>query len=247
MQHSDKGFNFREISLPEFFIPGKSKEKYSEQEKLQLKFESLFRRYQQEKQALEKKGEEEKKKAYAQGLEEGRREGEKLGFQSAKNQMDQAVADLQKNVRQVIQAVLRKESEILHQAEIQVTELGLQIASKVICEEIRIRPETIRSVVKKALSLVQDKDKITVQIHPEDYLLLEKDQDFWMPVTLEFKNVILEKNPRLERGGCLIETAAGNVDARRDVQISNLAETLHRVVEEAWQGESPQLPDAQKN
>ena len=90
--------------------------------------------------------------------------------------------------------------------------MALEVAKKIIHREIRADEEIIQTLVKVALSHVAEKCPVTVRLCPSDYdFLLERRAALSQE---EGRDIVLVADKSIERGGCLIQTACGDIDAR---------------------------------
>lgn len=86
-----------------------------------------------------------------------------------------------------------------------------QIARQVVRTELRTHPELVAVVAREAVaSLLLSARHVTLQVHPDDLpLVLQGASD-----ELERRGARAVANPTLARGGCLVESDVGAVDAQ---------------------------------
>lgn len=90
-----------------------------------------------------------------------------------------------------------------------VLELACELARQVLRQELSVKPETLRPVIREALGLLAIENKsAVVRLHPADLEVLEA------AVRAEFANLSLTllADATLTRGGCVIEAAGTVVD-----------------------------------
>jgi flagellar assembly protein FliH len=81
----------------------------------------------------------------------------------------------------------------------------------VVRSELVVRPELVVQVAQDAVNAVlMSARTITVHVNPEDHALIS----LGAADVLEARDARLVSQPGVERGGCLIESDAGTVDAR---------------------------------
>lgn len=85
-------------------------------------------------------------------------------------------------------------------------------------------PEGVRAVVAQAISHARQQEKLIVRVPVADYRLLIDD----LPATnpLARPGIELRPDPQLAEGGCIIETDAGQLDARLSTQLAALRVVL---------------------
>ena len=93
-------------------------------------------------------------------------------------------------------------------------------------EELRLRPEHIQSVVERELARVRRARSVELRLHPADLELMPS--SIALSERAELRGTLtFTPDPALERGGCVLVTNLGEVDARLETRLS-LALTLLR-------------------
>jgi flagellar assembly protein FliH len=112
-------------------------------------------------------------------------------------------------------------------AEPVAVELALRLAAKVLAGELEARPERVLDVVRGALRRLTDPLPATLLVNPEDAELVRASiADFSVEHGGELS---VREERRVERGGCVVQTQAGELDA----QISAQLERATKVVAQA--------------
>ncbi len=92
-----------------------------------------------------------------------------------------------------------------------VARISTQLARQVVRSELMVRPELVVQVATDAVNAVlMSARTITVHVNPEDHALIS----LGAADALEARDARLVSTPTVDRGGCLIESDAGTVDAR---------------------------------
>ena len=98
------------------------------------------------------------------------------------------------------------------QVEREVVKLAVEVAKKIVHREVHADPDIIQTLVRVALGHVAEKSALTVHLNPVDYnYLLEQRAELSQN---EGRDIALLADKSVERGGCLIQTECGDVDAR---------------------------------
>lgn len=173
--------------------------------------------------------EEVEQQAYCRGFDDGVRsgveQGEKAGAEAALKRLSQAL-DACQCLAGELEGLRRKAALEL---ETEIVQLSLAIARKIVCRETRIAPETVAGVVRQALARIEQAGRVTIRLHPEDLNII---RELSPPLTAGRPDAGLtqfEADEAITRGGCLILTDSGEVDARIERQL--------QVVEEAFRAE----------
>jgi flagellar biosynthesis/type III secretory pathway protein FliH len=104
--------------------------------------------------------------------------------------------------------------EMLRGASESIVEIALAVARRLVGEELALRPERVREIVDEAIERVRRAKGARVRVHPEDAQQL---------VDL---HVHIVEDDSITRGGCLVESELGDVDARLEVRLEALGRAL---------------------
>jgi flagellar assembly protein FliH len=153
--------------------------------------------------------------------ERGRLDGEKnLG-----EQMLQQRNELLELHQGVVESLRRAVSEVIQQTENTLMQIALECARKIVAG-IPISPELVEAVVREALTQTKETAEILVQLHPDDLLLLRKNQSPILQGLPEAGPLKFIGSSEISRGGCLVQTRFGLLDARRETKIEQLRESI---------------------
>ena len=113
-------------------------------------------------------------------------------------------------------------ARLVYQTERQVVQLALAIARRVILREVTLDPDLVGAITHVALERLGDASPATIRLNPEDYAAVSAHRgEHWAGT-----NVSVVPDPALPRGGCLVESAFGVVDASVDAQLGELETAL---------------------
>lgn len=104
--------------------------------------------------------------------------------------------------------------EALAEAEASIVPLAVAIARRLVGEELALAPERIGGIVQEALARARNVSRVRIRVHPDD------------AAQLEDRGLKILRDPAIERGGCLVETDRGIVDARLETRIEALAQAI---------------------
>jgi len=107
-----------------------------------------------------------------------------------------------------------------------VVALALDVARKVIHREIGQSPEIVAEICSRALTRLVSARALEVRIHPEDLPVVEDRREVLAANAVAGANLEFVADWSVERGGCVIESESGRVDARLDTQLAALEKAL---------------------
>jgi len=158
------------------------------------------------------------KRAAEEGYEKGYRDGLQKGRQQG---LDTSSQIIEEAVRIRQRAVNEKEKTV-REAEHRIVEIILEIAKKVLGEQVRVDKEAILGPVQKALEKCSFSRKVTMRVAPEDYETVSLSKNKLM---LEMEGVsefeIMMENT-LSPGSCVLETEAGYINSGVEVQLERI-------------------------
>lgn len=159
-----------------------------------------------------------KERAYQEGYEAGFREGLAQGKAAAQEILARAQAVLLEAEAERKSTINRLEKELL--------ELAQEIARRIVAAELKVNREVVLAILKEALTLVRDRPYVLVLVHPDDLAICQEARAQFEALLPE--NAVLRILPdlRVERGGCLIDTGEGVVDATLGSRWAMLLEEL---------------------
>ena len=153
--------------------------------------------------------------------ERGRRDGEK----ALSEQLLQQRSELLELHRGVVESLRTTVPRLAREAEGALIELALEAAKKVVANA-PISQASVEAVVQEALSQLEDKAEITVQLHPDDLALLRKHKSPILEDASDTGPVRFTSSTEVTRGGCLVQTRFGLLDARRETKLEQLRQSL---------------------
>jgi flagellar assembly protein FliH len=117
-------------------------------------------------------------------------------------------------------ANLRK--QIFTASEREVIKLSLEIARKVVKREVTIDEEVILALVKVALNRLGEESVMTIRVSPRDYQSILRYSNSQGKTSPLHAGITLVEDAMISRGGCLVETEAGIIDARIEEQFREI-------------------------
>ena len=157
--------------------------------------------------------------AKEQGSREGYDAGYQDGLKTAQEEQRQAILEANAQAEKTIADAKADKLNYLVEAEGQIADLVLDIANKILPQHFIDVPQVILPLVRKAIMKIKDQPEVIIRVSPDQYdlLLLAKN---------EFKSLLegqgtleVKSDESLSISDCVLESPAGNVDARLSVQL----------------------------
>lgn len=172
--------------------------------------------------------------AEAAGREAGLAAGRKDGYAAARREADaQALAEAQGELQQLgqalsqaLQAFEAQRQHLLARAEAGLIELALAIAKRV-CKHVAEHDASVARANARALvEIVREQRGATLHLHPADHETLSAILPEDAKQLNALLSVALTADPQVDRGGCVLRTEVGVLDARIATQIDRVAAAL---------------------
>lgn len=187
------------------------------------------------RQAAVKDGEQLKREAYSQGYSAGEENGYKEGYQSGYGKGKAAATEECKNgtlmLNKVIDDLKNYRIEILNEAQGDIIKMALTVAERILHKEIMTDPRSVVSVVKNAIGKVSFKKQFVVHVNPLDIDVLQQSSAEIAALLDSVDSLKFRPNPKIEPGGCVIQTESGSVDAQVDRQFAELKDQVLAAVD----------------
>jgi type III secretion system HrpE/YscL family protein len=112
--------------------------------------------------------------------------------------------------------------------ESELMRLSVKISEKIIGEELLTRPETILSIVREALHSIRHERSVTIQVNPQEVEEVRRQINRLQDVLGPGRQLQVVADSSVTRGGCLVESELGVIDARLETQLKCLEDALSR-------------------
>ncbi|HEV8541896.1 MAG TPA: FliH/SctL family protein [Verrucomicrobiae bacterium] len=148
----------------------------------------------------------------------------RAGFEAGQKALGEQLVEQRKQLLDLQNGVLRSIQQalpsVIAECEESVVLLAIESAKRVL-GALPITSQVVESTVKQGLAELQQTAEYEVRLHPEDLSLLEKAHSGVLPAP-ENKDVKFTPDSSILRGGCMIQTRHGSIEATRDKMFEKL-------------------------
>ena len=116
--------------------------------------------------------------------------------------------------------------EVIAVVEGRAVELGIMLAEKILATSLELDPRRMLAVVEGALRHLVDADEVVLEVNPADVPLLQAEVATLDATVGGPKSIVVSGERRVGRGGCVVRTREGEIDARLETQLERAAEIL---------------------
>lgn len=173
----------------------------------------------EELESLKVSIEEKRETAKKEGFEEGYNEG----LTDAKNETIGKLESLEK----LIESISSARQESIAAREDELVEIVYAAVTKLLGNILNTKDGVV-AAIRNVSQYVNKRDKLVFRVSEKDYQLL-KDIDKRSLIVGDAKEINVIADQHVQLGGCIVETTAGSLDSRLEVQLKNLMETLKTV------------------
>ena len=156
-------------------------------------------------------------------------DGKQQGMSEAKNQMLEQLQKTTERCNALLEAATSEARKIVLGADNQIVELVLAITRKIIYDELEERPEVILGIVRAALERVSDQNHINIHVSLDDYESILQARNELQSIVGSEQILTVTADTVLTRGGCMIETSFGTVEAGVDTQLDSIRRALQGI------------------
>jgi len=166
-------------------------------------------------------------RAEAEALkEQARRQGYQEGITQAQTEGRQQVSALVKEFRHMMEEGQRILEGLFRDQEPEIRELVSEIAGRVVQQLIAADDETVVRVARECIHKAAGRKSIRVLVHPDDQKKVEEWAPEFLRVFDDIEKISIDSDPRVSKGGVIIESETGGVDGRIDKQMEILDDAL---------------------
>ena len=164
-------------------------------------------------------------KIVSEARNEGFEQGSQEGYQKGAAEVERLIERMHK----ILEAVMQRREEILQDTESQIVELVILMARKV----IKILSENQKNVIMAntvaALRKVKTRGEVTLRVNIEDVKLTTAHADEFIQHVENVQGITVQEDSSVEKGGCIVETDFGAIDARISSQLTELENKILEV------------------
>jgi flagellar assembly protein FliH len=170
---------------------------------------------------LEEKIAELEREAYEKGFEQGQKDGLALEERQLKEKAGQ--------LETLLSSLGQLKEEIYRETEQEIVRLSMMIARKIIRSELKTGSYDIGETIRAAMKFLVDAGRVQIRISPEDMEEVSKLVPALASDTKAGRIQILEDHA-IQRGGCILETGFGRVNATVEDQLALVENEVERVL-----------------
>ncbi|MBN2298458.1 MAG: hypothetical protein JXM72_07685 [Deltaproteobacteria bacterium] len=187
------------------------KGKLSKAEEAAKEAEDIIRKARSKKEAIEMQ-------AYNSGIEKGQAEGRKIAIKKIEPLFD--------TFRNAIDEIASMRASIIEKHQHQLLEIIFLITEKIVHRSIQFSPDIILDTVRAAANHLLETDDIRLRLHPSDFEYIREIETILKNSLSGRKQIHVIEDTSIDRGGVIIDTEFGEIDATIRSQIDHMKDVL---------------------
>lgn len=154
------------------------------------------------------------KKGYEEGLAQGKSEYEAL-IKEAELLREHSKAEY---------------GEVLASMEADVAEIILEIAKKLVGDELVLNGECVLNAVREAFEKCENREGVVLRVSPDDHDYIASNRERLFSMVEDFGDFEIKKDCSLKRGACILDTSFGSIDAGLNTRLKKIEEAFRNAV-----------------
>jgi len=153
-------------------------------------------------------------------------EGYASGEQAAREQMAREADALLGLLRSAVESAQRAHGEALIRARRDLLKLALAVAEKIIRNHVETDPAAIEALLDDLMPRWEGAARVIIRCHPDGAGVIEGYLERLAAEGRRQTDVTVVPTDHIARGGCVVESSYGELDARLETRIARVAERL---------------------
>ena len=133
------------------------------------------------------------------------------------------VTNLLANLEETVQSQLARR---LQDLEGELIEFSTEAAIRLV-NNVPITTELIEAAIRDAVSNAEQNTEVAVYVNPEDMKMLRTDDSDLLAQSPHERKMKFVSDPKITRGGCVVDTNCGLIDGQRETRIELLKQTVN--------------------
>jgi flagellar biosynthesis/type III secretory pathway protein FliH len=158
--------------------------------------------------------------------ETAQREGYAEGLVAGRNELRASAEPIVAALSQAVEELRELRERSADEVEAQAASLAVQIAEKVVAGAIEVEPERVHDVIRGALRAIVERERLVILVNPEDLALVREGMGELAGALGGIEHVDVQEERRVSRGGALVRTTVGEVDARIETKLQRARDAV---------------------
>jgi flagellar assembly protein FliH len=159
-------------------------------------------------------------------VETTKAEAHNQGYSEGTLAADREMSDMMTTMRNLVDMARVERHKLIEDAEPEIVRLAVGIAERVLHQQIALDRGVVIEMAKVAIGRLVDRESVTVRVNPGDLERMREHRDEFLSAG-DIKNFRVIEDQRVDRGGVVVETDGGTIDAKISTQFNEAKRVLH--------------------
>lgn len=164
--------------------------------------------------------------AKEQGYQEGVATGKQQGHNQALSENQAIIETTMAELKASIDDIIAERNNIFSDNEESILKFALHVAEKIIGSEVTQNQKALMSIITDALQKITDSDRVAIKANKEDIPILKAQLPYIETKLPGVKNISIQEDISIKKGGAIIETELGFIDATLSAKLSIIEKAL---------------------
>ena len=155
-----------------------------------------------------------------------RRQALEEGYAAGRHEALEALAPALAALSTATEDVRAAQADAASELERRAVELGMALAAKVLAGALSVQPERVLDSVQGALRGIVERERVIVMVNPDDLEIVKGAAEELKATLGGIDHCVIEAERRVGRGGCIVRTPVGDVDARVETKLERASEVV---------------------
>lgn len=156
---------------------------------------------------------------------QAKHEGYEQGAADARAAVQAEMDEMLETMRGLIEMARVERHKIIEGAEPEIVRLSVAIAERILTQHICVDGNAVVEMTRSAITRLVNRETVTVRVNPADIETMRHHREKLMSMN-DIDNMRLIEDQRVDRGGVVIETDAGTIDAKISTQLREVRRLL---------------------
>src|SRR6185436_11606228 len=148
------------------------------------------------------------------------------GYEAGRAEALAALSPALEALQTAVSAALEERIAAADQLEVHAVELSLFLSEKIVGGALAVEPGRVVEAVRGALRGIVERERVTVLVHPDDLELVRAAMDDLRASLGGIEHCEVQAERRVSRGGAVVRTPEGDVDARVETKLLRAREVV---------------------
>ena len=148
------------------------------------------------------------------------------GYAAGNDQANREMSDMMTTMHNLVDMARVERHKLIESAEPELVRLATGLAERILHQQIALDRGVVVEMAKVAIARLVDRESVTVRVNPADLERMRQHRDEFLN-TSDIKHLRIIEDQRVDRGGVVVETDGGTIDARISTQLNEAKRVLH--------------------